>query len=157
MRKLVCLAALAASVMLIAAPDAGAQAVVTPGAFCSPAGATGVTSTGLAMVCSTTAADSQLRWRQAGSTSTTSTTTTAGPTTSVATCAAAYPDDCIPAGLARSAVNCAPATANTRVVINGPIRVTIHPDPYSLDTDNDGVGCEDLATSAVSASPRFTG
>jgi uncharacterized repeat protein (TIGR01451 family) len=42
------------------------QGTVTPGAFCSPAGVTGVTVTGLPMVCSTTAQDSQLRWREAG-------------------------------------------------------------------------------------------
>jgi len=39
--------------------------VVTPGAFCAPAGARGVTSTGRAMVCTTTATDSRNRWRAA--------------------------------------------------------------------------------------------
>jgi hypothetical protein len=35
------------------------------GAFCAPAGATGVSSTGKAMVCTTTATDARLRWRSA--------------------------------------------------------------------------------------------
>jgi putative cell wall-binding protein len=39
--------------------------VVTPGAFCSPAGATGVSATGLAMVCKTSATDTRNRWRAA--------------------------------------------------------------------------------------------
>jgi hypothetical protein len=44
---------------------AASKATVTPGAFCSVAGATGLTSTGKAMVCKTTATDSRLRWRAA--------------------------------------------------------------------------------------------
>jgi hypothetical protein len=39
--------------------------VVHPGAFCSPAGATGVTSAGTPMVCKTSPTDSRLRWRRA--------------------------------------------------------------------------------------------
>lgn len=39
--------------------------VVTPGAFCSVAGAQGITSTGKPMVCKTTSTDSRLRWRSA--------------------------------------------------------------------------------------------
>lgn len=39
--------------------------VVHPGAFCSPAGALGVTAEGTLMVCKTTATDSRLRWRAA--------------------------------------------------------------------------------------------
>lgn len=38
---------------------------VTPGAFCSPGGALGVTSTGVDMVCTTTATDDRNRWRRA--------------------------------------------------------------------------------------------
>jgi len=37
--------------------------VVHPGAFCTPAGATGVTSAGTAMVCRTSPTDLRLRWR----------------------------------------------------------------------------------------------
>lgn len=39
--------------------------VVHPGAFCSVAGARGVTSAGTPMICKTTATDSRLRWRRA--------------------------------------------------------------------------------------------
>jgi Protein of unknown function (DUF2510) len=46
-----------------------AQQVVTPGAFCAPVGATGVTSAGTAMICSATSANgtpyTQPRWRSA--------------------------------------------------------------------------------------------
>lgn len=43
-------------------PPPGAP-VVTPGAFCSGGGRVGVTVTGLAMGCITTATDSRFRWR----------------------------------------------------------------------------------------------
>jgi hypothetical protein len=48
-----------------AAPPAApaGQQGVHPGAFCSPGGATGYTSAGTRMVCSTTASDSRNRWR----------------------------------------------------------------------------------------------
>ena len=36
---------------------------VTPGAFCSPGGARGVTNTGVAMTCTSTATDERNRWR----------------------------------------------------------------------------------------------
>jgi len=42
-----------------------AKDYVTPGAFCSTAGATGVSKTGKAEVCTTTATDTRLRWRGA--------------------------------------------------------------------------------------------
>jgi hypothetical protein len=52
-----------------APPPPPAQNVVTPGAFCSPVGATGVTSAGTPMVCSATSANgtpyTQPRWRSA--------------------------------------------------------------------------------------------
>jgi len=44
---------------------AAVQTTVTPGAYCSVAGATGLTSKGTKMVCKTTATDSRLRWRAA--------------------------------------------------------------------------------------------
>jgi hypothetical protein len=43
----------------------GGAVVVHGGAFCATAGATGVTSTGKAEVCKTTATDTRLRWRAA--------------------------------------------------------------------------------------------
>ena len=47
------------------ATTSSATKVVTAGAFCSPAGATGVTSTGKAMRCTTTPEDARNRWRAA--------------------------------------------------------------------------------------------
>jgi hypothetical protein len=51
-----------------AAPAAPAAPVATvhPGAYCSPEGATGVTSGGTPMVCRTSATDTRDRWRSAG-------------------------------------------------------------------------------------------
>jgi hypothetical protein len=49
-----------------AAPTTAAPVVrqgVTPGAFCSPGGARGVTDTGIAMTCTTSATDERNRWR----------------------------------------------------------------------------------------------
>ena len=48
-----------------AAPAAPPHTYVTPGAFCSAAGATGFSKTGKPMVCKTTATDARLRWRSA--------------------------------------------------------------------------------------------
>jgi hypothetical protein len=49
-----------------ASPSSGGSlSVVHPGAFCSDAGARGVTSAGTPMICKTTATDSRLRWRAA--------------------------------------------------------------------------------------------
>jgi hypothetical protein len=44
---------------------AGGLPVVHPGAFCSDAGAGGVTTRGTPMTCKATASDSRLRWRSA--------------------------------------------------------------------------------------------
>ncbi len=70
-----------AAVVLAAGAGLAGQAsgqTVTAGAFCSSAGATGVTSTGTPMTCATTATDTQLRWR---ATSEVTTTTTAAAVT----------------------------------------------------------------------------
>lgn len=61
--------------------QASGQQVVTAGAFCSPAGATGVTSTGIPMTCTTAAGDGQNRWR---ATSEVTSTTAGAVTTTVA-------------------------------------------------------------------------
>ena len=45
--------------------SSGGLPVVHPGAFCSDAGARGVTTLGTPMTCKTTASDSRLRWRSA--------------------------------------------------------------------------------------------
>ncbi|NEM90810.1 hypothetical protein [Galbitalea soli] len=47
------------------APAPPTTHIVHPGAFCAVRGATGVTTTGRAMVCKTTSTDSRLRWRSA--------------------------------------------------------------------------------------------
>ncbi len=44
-------------------PEPDSDAVVTAGAYCSQAGATGVTKTGKPMVCRTSSTDSRNRWR----------------------------------------------------------------------------------------------
>jgi len=44
-------------------PPTSAQ-LVTPGAFCAPAGATGVSKTGVAYTCKTSSTDTRNRWRQ---------------------------------------------------------------------------------------------
>ena len=44
------------------------QAGVTPGAFCTPQGASGTTSAGTAVVCSLQAGESQPRWRDVSGT-----------------------------------------------------------------------------------------
>jgi len=44
--------------------QAPATAIVTPGAFCSPAGATGKSANGTAYTCKTSATDTRNRWRQ---------------------------------------------------------------------------------------------
>jgi hypothetical protein len=38
--------------------------IITPGAFCSPAGAIGKSSSGITYTCKTSATDSRNRWRQ---------------------------------------------------------------------------------------------
>jgi hypothetical protein len=48
-----------------AVPAPAPAGVVHPGAFCSGAGSTGVTSTGKPMVCKTSSTDTRLRWRAA--------------------------------------------------------------------------------------------
>ena len=49
-----------------AAPPPQILPIVHPGAFCAPAGATGVTNKGTPMVCRTSPTDSRNRWRSAG-------------------------------------------------------------------------------------------
>ena len=45
-------------------PSATPQSIVTAGAFCSPAGATGVNSSGVKYTCKTSETDTRNRWRQ---------------------------------------------------------------------------------------------
>jgi beta-lactamase superfamily II metal-dependent hydrolase len=57
-----------------------------------------------------------------------------------ANCDPCYPDVCIPVGAAD--YDCAGGSGNGPNYIQGPIRVTCHPDPHDLDRDGDGWGCE---------------
>ena len=54
-------------------------------------------------------------------------------------CEPAYPDVCIPKGSAD--YDCAGGSGNGPNYIKGPITV-LSPDPYDLDRDHDGIGCE---------------
>lgn len=54
-------------------------------------------------------------------------------------CEPSYPDVCIPLGSAD--YDCSGGSGNGPNYIRGPIRV-LPPDPYHLDRDGDGVGCE---------------
>jgi hypothetical protein len=54
----------AAAPVQAAPPPTSTTKAVTPGAFCSPAGATGVSAKGVAYTCKTSATDTRNRWRQ---------------------------------------------------------------------------------------------
>jgi hypothetical protein len=44
--------------------ESSSSLIVTPGAFCAPAGATGVSKTGVSYTCKTSSTDTRNRWRQ---------------------------------------------------------------------------------------------
>lgn len=78
----------------------------------------------------------------------TTTTRRATPTTRKATattkapssnCDPAYPDVCLHDGIGD--YDCAGGSGNGPNYVKGPIRV-LRPDPFGLDSDHDGVGCE---------------
>ncbi|MEL7465905.1 MAG: hypothetical protein AAFN79_17675 [Pseudomonadota bacterium] len=56
-----------------------------------------------------------------------------------AQCHPSYPDVCLP--LNGPDVDCAGGSGNGPLYVRGPIRV-VGSDPYRLDADNDGIGCE---------------
>lgn len=87
--------------------QASGQATVTAGAFCSPAGSTGVTSTGIPMTCATTATDTQLRWR---ATSEVTTTTTAAAVTTTTAAAGGTTTSTTVAGTSATTTTQAPRT-----------------------------------------------
>jgi len=65
------------------------------------------------------------------------------PPTPTANCEPSYPEVCIPIGSAD--YDCAGGSGNGPNYIQGPIRVrwdVPNPDPYGLDRDRDGWGCE---------------
>ena len=66
----------------------------------------------------------------------------APPTTSAApvqNCDSAYPDVCLHDGIGD--YDCAGGSGNGPNYVDGPIRV-LPPDPFGLDRDGDGTGCE---------------
>jgi hypothetical protein len=74
--------------------------------------------------------------RRATTTSRRATTTTSAPARN---CDPAYPDACLHDGIGD--YDCAGGSGNGPNYVEGPIRVRA-PDPFGLDRDGDGVGCE---------------
>lgn len=163
------------SIGLWASPS-GAQTVVTPGAFCTPLGATGVTSAGTAMVCSQLASApmDQARWRDAStpglltvlpgidtSTSTTGvTTTTTIAAVAGAVCNSAYTGTCLPVDTSVD-VDCVGGTGNGPLFVQETNFTVVDAavDPFDLDRDNDGIACEstaDLAGTTATTAPATT-
>ncbi len=66
----------------------------------------------------------------------TATTAAAAP---LAVCDPAYPDVCLKDGIGD--YDCAGGSGNGPNYVTGPVRV-LSPDPFGLDSDHDGVGCE---------------
>lgn len=67
MKRLIAATALALAVVGGGAGTAVAQQTgVTPGAFCTPQGATGTTSAGTVLTCTVVAGETQPRWQQQG-------------------------------------------------------------------------------------------
>jgi hypothetical protein len=60
-------------------------------------------------------------------------------TRSQRTCDPSYPDACLRVGIGD--YDCAGGSGNGPNYVEGPIRV-VQPDPFDLDRDGDGVGCE---------------
>jgi hypothetical protein len=96
----------------------------------------------------TTAAPTTTKPRATTTRRATTTTRKATPTTRRATpttaaparnCDPAYPDVCLHDGIGD--YDCAGGTGNGPNYVRGPIRVR-PPDPFGLDRDGDGVGCE---------------
>jgi hypothetical protein len=56
-----------------------------------------------------------------------------------ANCDSAYPDGCLRDGIGD--YDCAGGSGNGPNYVDGPIQVRA-PDPFGLDADHDGVGCE---------------
>jgi hypothetical protein len=65
--------------------------------------------------------------------------TTTPPPAAPSNCDSAYPDSCLRDGIGD--YDCAGGSGNGPNYVSGPIRV-LPPDPFKLDADGDGVGCE---------------
>jgi hypothetical protein len=60
-------------------------------------------------------------------------------------CESSYTNVCIPIGFGSADYDCAGGSGNGPNYIAGPVYVShnvLNPDPYDLDRDGDGVGCE---------------
>jgi hypothetical protein len=115
--------------------DASSAAAVAPSSSTTPAPTTTAAPTTTKARPTTT--------RRATTTTRRPTTTThrAAPTTAPPTrnCDPAYPDRCLHDGIGD--YDCAGGSGNGPNYVTGPIRVR-PPDPFGLDADGDGVGCE---------------
>jgi len=96
-------------------------------------------------------------------TTTAQSTTTSTPTatTTAPACSANYVGECIPSGLTAALVNCSPtAVPAGGYQVTHRVRV-VGADPYGLDSNNDGFGCDALpngvGVGTVSATPSFAG
>jgi hypothetical protein len=69
----------------------------------------------------------------------TSTTHAAPAPSPVSNCDPAYPDACLHDGIGD--YDCAGGSGNGPNYVDGPLAVR-PPDPFGLDSDHDGVGCE---------------
>lgn len=78
-------------------------------------------------------------WAACGGADTPLVQPTLAPPAQAGDCEPSYPDVCIPIGSAD--YDCAGGSGNGPNYIRGPIRV-LPPDPYDLDRDGDGIGCE---------------
>jgi hypothetical protein len=89
----------------------------------------------------TTAAPTTTRPQAMTTRRATTTTRKAMPTTAAPArnCDPAYPDACLHDGIGD--YDCAGGSGNGPNYVRGPIRV-LPPDPFDLDRDGDGVGCE---------------
>jgi hypothetical protein len=81
------------------------------------------------------------------STTTTTTTTTLPPTTTTTATTTTTPDNCDPSYPTKCLhdgigdYDCAGGSGNGPNYVDGPIKV-LAPDPFGLDSDGDGVGCQ---------------
>jgi hypothetical protein len=129
------------AVVLAASGCGGGKQVAQPTATTSAPPVTAAPTT-------TTAAPTTTKPRPTTTRRATTTTRKATPTTRRATpttaaparnCDPAYPDACLHDGIGD--YDCAGGSGNGPNYVRGPIRVR-PPDPFGLDRDGDGVGCE---------------
>jgi hypothetical protein len=129
------------AVVLAASGCGGGEQVAQPIANTSAPTVTAPPSTTAALTttkprATTTTRRATTTTRKATPTARRATPTTAAP---VRNCDPAYPDACLHDGIGD--YDCAGGSGNGPNYVRGPIRVR-PPDPFGLDRDGDGVGCE---------------